>query len=136
MSASIGHNTTAGDKLKSIVERIENLKAQQKFLGDDIKEILDGAEGEGFDKKAINAVIKVRKQTKEEREQFEATVETYMHALGMLADTPLGMRSIEAEIARRKEAKQKKTDKKKKKNTAVVADANTNSSDNQAPAEA
>ena len=40
-------------------------------------------------------IIKIRKQDAEERANREALVETYMKALGMLADLPLGQAAID-----------------------------------------
>jgi uncharacterized protein (UPF0335 family) len=92
--AAIGHNTLAGDQLKAIVERVERLEEEKKALADDIRDVYAEAKGNGFDVKALRAVIRLRKQDADERAEHEAILETYMHALGLLADTPLGQAAI------------------------------------------
>jgi uncharacterized protein (UPF0335 family) len=75
----------AKDQLKSIVERVERLEEEKKAIADDIKDVFAEAKVHGFDVKALRTIIKVRKQDTNERKEQEAIVETYMHALGMLA---------------------------------------------------
>lgn len=77
-----GGNT--GAHLKSFVERIERLEEEKKSLADDIKDVYAEAKSNGLDAKALRAVIRLRKQNKAEREAFEAIVDEYMHAMGMI----------------------------------------------------
>jgi hypothetical protein len=44
----------------------------------------------GFDVKALRQIVRLRKKSKDERQEEESILEVYMHALGMLVDTPLG----------------------------------------------
>jgi len=81
---SIGDNTKA--QLKSIVERIETIEAEIKGLSDDRADIYKEAAGNGFDAKALRAIVRERKQDADKRQQFEAIVDTYKLALGMLVD--------------------------------------------------
>ncbi|MTW19360.1 DUF2312 domain-containing protein [Rhodoplanes serenus] len=90
---------TSRDQLRSLVERIERLEEEKKALADDIKDVFAEAKGNGYDVKALRAVIRLRKQDKDERAEHEAIVETYMHALGVLAFTPLGRAAIERAVA-------------------------------------
>lgn len=75
----------ARDQLKAIVERIERLEEEKKAIADDIKDVYAEAKGNGFDTKALRTVIRLRKQDVQERQEQEAVLETYMHALGMTA---------------------------------------------------
>jgi uncharacterized protein (UPF0335 family) len=75
----------AKDHLKAFVERVERLEEEKKALADDIRDVFAEAKANGFDVKALRAVIKLRKQDADERKEQEAILETYMHALGMLA---------------------------------------------------
>lgn len=84
----------AKDQLKSFVERIERLEEEKKTTSDDIKEIYAEAKGNGYDVRAIRTIIRMRKQDADERAEQEAILETYMLALGMLADLPLGQAAI------------------------------------------
>ena len=91
----VGHNSVAKDQLKSFVERIERLNEEQQTLLDDIKDVYAEAKGNGFDVRALRTIVRLRKQDVDKRREDEAILETYMHALGMLADTPLGQAAIE-----------------------------------------
>lgn len=74
----------AKDQLKAIVERIERLEEEKKTIADDIRDVYAEAKGNGFDVKALRTVVRLRKQDKNERQEQEAVLETYMHALGMI----------------------------------------------------
>lgn len=75
----------AKDQLKAFVERVERLEEEKKTIGDDIRDVYAEAKANGFDVKALRVIVRLRKQDVEERKEHEAIVETYMHALGMLA---------------------------------------------------
>jgi uncharacterized protein (UPF0335 family) len=87
-----GHNSK--EQIRSIVERIERLEEERKSIGDDIRDVYAEAKGNGYDVKALRAVIRLRKQDAAARAEHEAILETYMQALGMLADTPLGQAAL------------------------------------------
>jgi uncharacterized protein (UPF0335 family) len=74
----------AKDQLKAFVERIERLEEEKKATSDDIKDVYAEAKGNGFDVKALRAIIRLRKQDTDERREQETILETYMHALGMI----------------------------------------------------
>ena len=74
----------AGDQLRAIVERIENIEGEIKDLTEAKKEIFLEAKGNGFDVKALRTVVRLRKQDKQEREEQEAILDTYLQALGMI----------------------------------------------------
>jgi uncharacterized protein (UPF0335 family) len=78
-----GPVSVAKDQLKSIIERIERLEEEKKALADDIKEVFAEAKGNGFDTKVLRTVIRLRKQDKTERQEHEALLDLYLHALGM-----------------------------------------------------
>jgi uncharacterized protein (UPF0335 family) len=86
-------------QLKAIVERIERLEEEKKTISDDIKDVYAEAKGNGFDVKVLRRIVRLRKQDANERAEQEAILETYMHALGMLADTPLGQAAITKAVA-------------------------------------
>jgi uncharacterized protein (UPF0335 family) len=73
----------AKDQLKSIVERIERLEEEKQALSDDIKEVYAEAKANGFDTRTLRTVVRLRKQDSNERQEQEALLELYMHALGM-----------------------------------------------------
>ena len=74
----------AKDQLKAIIERIERLEEEKKTISDDIRDVYAEAKVNGFDVKALRAVVRLRKQDANERKEEEAILETYLHALGML----------------------------------------------------
>lgn len=92
MAAAIGDNSVrfGKDQLKAFVERIERLEEEKKAITDDIREVYGEAKGNGFDVKALRAVVRLRKQDANERQEQQMILDTYMHALGMLVGTPLG----------------------------------------------
>lgn len=77
----------ARDQLRSIIERIERLEEEKKTIADDIKEVYGEAKANGFDTKTLRTVVRLRKQEEAERQEQEAMLDLYMHALGMLPDT-------------------------------------------------
>lgn len=80
MEASIGHN----GQLKSIVERIEREEASKAEIAEGIKEIYQEAKSNGLDPKTIRKIVAIRRQDQAKREEAEAILATYMHALGMV----------------------------------------------------
>jgi uncharacterized protein (UPF0335 family) len=88
---TMGHNSStissgvsiAGDRLLSVVTRIENLKEEQRNLSADIKDIMTEAKSAGFDPKIIREIIKMRAEDKDERELREMTRDAYLRALDM-----------------------------------------------------
>jgi uncharacterized protein (UPF0335 family) len=74
----------AKDHLRAFVERIERLEEEKKAIADDVREVYAEAKANGFDTKALRAIVRLRKQDVDERKEQEAILETYLHALGML----------------------------------------------------
>lgn len=70
-------------KLKSFVERIEKLEEEKKAISEDIREVYAEAKGDGFDVKALRAVIRMYRQDLDQRKEYEALVDLYRDALGM-----------------------------------------------------
>jgi uncharacterized protein (UPF0335 family) len=73
----------AGDHLKSFIERIERLEEEKKALGDDIRDVYSEAKASGFEAKIMRQIVKIRKMDKDELDEQEALLETYLLALGM-----------------------------------------------------
>src|SRR5207237_1767406 len=81
--------SAAAADLKAFLERIERLAAERKELGDDMRLVYAEAKASGFDPKAIRAMAKRRQKERGELAEEETILHTYMHAVGMAADTPL-----------------------------------------------
>jgi len=78
----IGHNSIAKDQLKSIIERVERLEEDKAAIVTDIKEVYLEAKGNGYDVKALRAIVRYRKEDAQDRAEREAIFETYLAALG------------------------------------------------------
>ena len=78
----IGHNSIAKDQLKSIIERVERLEEDRAAIGSDIKDVYAEAKGNGYDVKALRAIVRYRKEDAQDRAEREAIFETYLAALG------------------------------------------------------
>lgn len=95
MSPVIGKNTLASEELRGYLDRLENIDAQKKALGEDRKLVLQEAKSRGFIPAGINYVLKARKQKPHDRQEAESIRDLYMHAAGMDSEPPL-FRQIQA----------------------------------------
>lgn len=76
----------AQKQLQQFVEQIERLADERKALGADITDKFAEAKAVGFDPKVLKRVIALRRKSKVERQEEEAVLDVYLHALGMLDD--------------------------------------------------
>ena len=92
-----GHNVggIAGDRLRSIVDRIERLNEERAALGSDIKDLYAEAKSAGFDVKVLRQLIRIRKMEPAEVEEIETLLDVYRRALGEFVSTPLGSAAME-----------------------------------------
>ncbi|MFN4087855.1 MAG: DUF2312 domain-containing protein [Alphaproteobacteria bacterium] len=77
------------EQLRSYIERIERLEEEKAGLAADIKDVFAEAKGNGFDVKTMRQVLKLRKMDASDRDEQEALLDLYLHALGM-APQPAG----------------------------------------------
>ena len=80
----MGGGTVAADELRLLIERAERLEEEKKGISEDIKDVFAEAKSRGYDPKAIKKIMAIRKKKREEYQEEEAILETYMQALGML----------------------------------------------------
>ena len=73
----------ARERLKSFVERIENLEEEKSALTADIREIYSEAKGIGLDVKILRQIVSLRKLDSSDRQQQEELLDLYKNALGM-----------------------------------------------------
>jgi uncharacterized protein (UPF0335 family) len=85
MSDTVG---IAGDRIRSFVERIEQIETELKELTDAKKEIFSEAKGEGFDVKVLKEILKLRKQDQDERDEHETLLDVYMRAMDEAESAP------------------------------------------------
>jgi uncharacterized protein (UPF0335 family) len=78
-----GPGEVAGDQLRAIVERVEQVEEEIKELTEARKEIYLEAKGNGFDVKVLREVIRVRKQDQKERDEQESLLDVYLQAIKM-----------------------------------------------------
>lgn len=83
MAGSAG---VARDQLRTIIERIEKLEEEKAAIAGDIKEVYGEAKANGYDTKTLRQVVRIRKQDSAERQEQEALLDMYLHALGMIPD--------------------------------------------------
>jgi uncharacterized protein (UPF0335 family) len=70
-----------GGKIRSFVERVENIEGELAELNEQKKEVFAEAKGEGFDVKILKEIIKLRKQDADERDERESLLDLYMRAM-------------------------------------------------------
>lgn len=75
-------NVPAGDRLKSIIERVENLQDEKRAISGDIAQVFAESKGLGFDNKIVRIILKRRAMDKAERDEQDALVHTYAKAIG------------------------------------------------------
>ena len=74
----------AQDVLRSFIERVERLETEKTALTDDIKDVYSSAKNSGFDVKILREIVKMRKMEDHERQEQEALIDLYAHAIGMV----------------------------------------------------
>ena len=70
-----------GNRILSIIERIEHIDEELKALNEGKKEIFSEAKGEGFDVKVLREILRLRKQDQDERDEQESLLDLYMRAI-------------------------------------------------------
>ena len=93
-AAQGGRNTTeeeenggaggiAGERLRSLIERIERLEEERATIAADIREVYAEGKAAGFDVRIMRRVVRLRKMEKTERDEQETPLELYLRAIGM-----------------------------------------------------
>lgn len=76
--------SSAQKQLTQFIEQIERIAEERKGISDDISDKFAEAKAVGFDVKVMRKVLQLRRKSKTERQEEEAVLDTYMHALGMI----------------------------------------------------
>jgi uncharacterized protein (UPF0335 family) len=79
----MSEGNVAADELRLLIERIERLEEEKKAISDDVKDVFAEAKSRGYDTKAIRKIVQIRRKKKEEYQEEEAILDTYLAALGM-----------------------------------------------------
>jgi uncharacterized protein (UPF0335 family) len=91
MMVSIGHNTTAAEKLTSLLERMEHLLDEIDGLKDDLKDLKGQAKDEGFNVAALVRLVAIRrnKGRVDQENEFLNDLVLDAHATGTPLDIAL-----------------------------------------------
>jgi len=73
----------AADQLRSFIERIERLEEDKAAIASDIREVYAEAKSSGFEPKIMRQVVRIRKMEAADRQEQEALLDLYRHALGV-----------------------------------------------------
>ena len=76
-----GHNSK--EQLKAIVERINRLEDEKKNISEDIRDVYAEAKGNGFNPKALRAIVRKQRADAKKAAELQADVDAYMAALGI-----------------------------------------------------
>jgi len=76
-----GPTGVEGNRLRSLVERIERIEEEIRELNDDKKDVYAEAKGDGFDVKILREVVRLRKQDQNERDERDSLLDVYLHAI-------------------------------------------------------
>ena len=70
-------------QLRQYIERVERLEEEKKGIADDIRDVYLEAKSQGYDPKMMRKIVRLRKQTPQDRATEEALIDTYKNALGI-----------------------------------------------------
>jgi uncharacterized protein (UPF0335 family) len=73
----------AREQLESFIQRIERLNEEKSAIQADIKDVYAEAKGNGYDAKALRAVVKLRAKERHELEEEEQLLALYRAAVGV-----------------------------------------------------
>ncbi len=76
------HENIACDEFRLLIERAERLEEEKRGVLDDIKDFWSEVKSRGYDTKGMRKVLAIRRKRREEWQEEEAIVETYLAALG------------------------------------------------------
>jgi uncharacterized protein (UPF0335 family) len=78
-----------GNRIRSSVERIEQIETEIKDLNEAKKEVFSEAKGEGFDVKILKEITKLRKLHQDERDEHDSLLGVYMRAMDEAGPAPV-----------------------------------------------
>ena len=81
IGTAISIDPTAAERLKSFLERLEQLDIELTDKKEDIKEVYAEVKSEGFETKILRKIVAERKKTREAREEERSLFELYTDGL-------------------------------------------------------
>jgi uncharacterized protein (UPF0335 family) len=79
----MAEGNASAEQLRLFIELIERLEEEEKGIRDDKKDVYSEAKSQGYDTKIMRVIIKLRRMTKDDRDEMEAILDTYKSALGL-----------------------------------------------------
>jgi uncharacterized protein (UPF0335 family) len=79
----MAEGNVSAEQLRLFMERIERLEEEEKGIRDDKKDVYSEAKSQGYDTKIMRVIIKLRKMSKNDRDEMDAILDTYKSALGL-----------------------------------------------------
>lgn len=73
----------AGERLRSLIERIERLLEDRAAVNNDISEVYAEGKAAGFDVKIMRQLIRLRQMEEADRDEQETLLDLYRRAIGM-----------------------------------------------------
>ena len=84
-TAPVTVKSNASDpRLLQYIQRVERLESDKADIATDIKEVYVEVKSAGYDAKIVRQVVKLRKMDKVDRENYEALLDRYLAAVGLL----------------------------------------------------
>lgn len=74
---------STAQQLRQLIEKIERLEEDKSAITADIREVMAEGKSAGFDTKIVRQILKIRKMDKDERDEQESLLDTYLAALDM-----------------------------------------------------
>lgn len=71
-------------QLRQFIDQLERLDEEKKAISDDIRDKFQESKAIGFDPRIMKQILKLRRKNRDERQEEEALLDTYKHALGMV----------------------------------------------------
>ena len=72
-----------GERLRSLIERIERLLEDRAAINNDIREVYSEGKAAGFDVKIMRQLIRLRQMEETDRDEQETLLDLYRRAIGM-----------------------------------------------------
>lgn len=82
-SATSGVVSPAGQELLGFISRIERLRVDKAEIADDEKAVFAEAKSLGYDTAVLRELLKLRAKDANEREEFQALLDSYACSIGM-----------------------------------------------------
>lgn len=71
------------EQLVQLIEQVETLEDQKQGVQENIKDVYSVAKSRGFDTKTMRKIVRLRKVSREKRQEEEMLLDTYAVAVGL-----------------------------------------------------